>query len=443
MIKILDMKEYTELKEYIESSNVRQKILEILKKNDALRYRAGVLKALHQTISGEAHPTLLASALSENTGLSLDTTVSISIALYDTILAEKQNQLNAVLVQKQYNEGAEGIQEVAKQPLKLKDIFEDKEEDEKEDIKIVDVMEDAPEIKRITKEQEQNALKVMMDKIKLSLNEDQIKRLKKAVLSRLKSVRDAVDTRLALTRSSDTGGIGLSDAEASDVSMMIEDYMKRSWPPPFNPKVNIDEPSVKSTLPPLVPLTRHAADKSRQEISKNEPENILEKIIAPKKKTETEEKKMNVPKKKTEMEEKREAVLEKIKEPELIPEKKSFFTKKPKQAPRLIGPIDELKDMSIDDWRSLFSNTKEARSGIKAKIDRLGKDSFTKKIAGIKAWREGKIMKLYLQIGKMSIEGGKSVKEINQNLKETGKPYLTDDEFHAIMELNKDFRLLA
>jgi len=443
MGKITELKEYNTLKMYIAKQSTQQKIIEILEKHEALRNRAGVETAMSKLTTGEVHEGSFAHAVYKNTGLSIETSVDIAVDLLDNVLDEKRNELDAIMLEKQHNDGAEGIQEIAKQPLKLKDIFEDKEEDTKEAIQIVDVMEKAPEIKRITNEQEQNAVKEIMEIITLPLNEDQTKRLEKAIESRLKNVRDSVDTRLALARSTDTGGIGLTDVEASDVSMMIEDYMKRKWPPPFNPKINVDEKNMGQNLPPLVPLLHDNSQEKKETISKHEPENILKESKTPKKKSETVHTTLHTQTKQTEMEEKREAVLEKIKEPEPIPEKKSFFTKKPKQAPRLVGPIDELQDMSIDDWRSLFSNTKEARRGIKEKIDRLGKDSFAKKLAGIKAWREGNIMQLYLHIGKMSIEGGKSVKDINQELKETGKPYLTDDEFHAIMDLNKDLRLLA
>ncbi len=428
----------SEITSYANKQEIQNQVLNILKEHDQLRLRSYIQNEIDAMLKGEYSRWGLSHKIHLITKLDYESTNLIAIKLFDTAFKDIVKKIDQVYElrerQKELDKKHEEEEAYITRPLNLKDIFEEGgQEEKKEDIQIVDMVTDAPDIRRITKEQEQNAVKEIMSQITLSLNEDQKRRLEHAVLSRLKSVRDAVDTRLALTRSKDTGGIGLTDSEASNVSILIEDYMKSSWPPPFNPKIDIDEKKDNKNPTPLL------LDDLISSGSIKEPDNILE-IDADTKKTNKHGKAV---KKKTEMEEKREAVLAKISEPEQKNEKKSLFAKKKKHAPRLVGPADELKDMTIDDWRSLYADEGDAKRGIKAKIERLGKDSFKKKLDGIKAWREGSIMKLYLDIGKMSIEGEKSVKEIIQNLKINGRPYLTDSEFHAIMDLNKDIRLMA
>lgn len=108
--------------------------------------------------------------------------------------------------------------------------------------------------------------------------------------------------------------------------------------------------------------------------------------------------------------------------------------------PKLTGPIDELREMSILNFRRLSPNPREAALKVKKKISFLEEESFTKRFEGIKAWRQSPVNKLYLEIGQESIINKSPVDAIIRERRLSRKPALTTDEFMAVMDLNKDLR---
>ena len=107
--------------------------------------------------------------------------------------------------------------------------------------------------------------------------------------------------------------------------------------------------------------------------------------------------------------------------------------------PKIYGPNDELRSISLIDWRR-WGTSQEAILKIQEKINLLAEDSLVKKAEGIKSWKESEINKLYLEIGEESINKGKSIEEtINERQKE-GKKTLTQEEFNAVVELNQKLR---
>ncbi len=111
-----------------------------------------------------------------------------------------------------------------------------------------------------------------------------------------------------------------------------------------------------------------------------------------------------------------------------------------KHVPKLTGPIDELREMSLLNFRRLSRNPRDAVLKIKKKISFLEEESYTKRFEGIKAWRQSPVNKLYLEIGQESIINKKPINVIIQNRKQARKPYLSELEFKAVMDLNKDLR---
>ncbi len=111
-----------------------------------------------------------------------------------------------------------------------------------------------------------------------------------------------------------------------------------------------------------------------------------------------------------------------------------------KHVPRLEGPVDELKNMDLVNFRRLSRSPQEAARKIKEKIIYLEEEKYSKRIEGIRAWRTSPLNKLYLQIGQDSIAGKKSVEEILKARVTGGGEFLTTDEFEAIMALNKELR---
>ena len=108
-----------------------------------------------------------------------------------------------------------------------------------------------------------------------------------------------------------------------------------------------------------------------------------------------------------------------------------------KYVPKLTGPIEELKEMSLIDFRRLDSDPDIAIKKIIEKIKYLEDDGYDKRLAGIKAWRKSPLNLRYLEIGQESI----STKQgINVIINSKGEDNLTFKEFKAIMSLNKSLR---
>ena len=121
-------------------------------------------------------------------------------------------------------------------------------------------------------------------------------------------------------------------------------------------------------------------------------------------------------------------------------DKKKVSVEGIKFKPHLIGPLDELKNLDLVEFQRLAKDPVASAQKIKDKIELLEKDSFAQKFKAIKAWRESKLNRLYLEIGEESMEHGESISDIIKKREQAGQPSLKVKEFEAIMELNSKLR---
>jgi len=110
-----------------------------------------------------------------------------------------------------------------------------------------------------------------------------------------------------------------------------------------------------------------------------------------------------------------------------------------KYTPRLTGPVEELRALTLKDFVRLSRDPKEATLKIKDKIDLLGDQSFEVKNQGIKAWQDSETNRLYLEILRQSLEG-KPVIDVIAEREAAGNPTLSKAQFDAIMALNRTLR---
>jgi hypothetical protein len=107
--------------------------------------------------------------------------------------------------------------------------------------------------------------------------------------------------------------------------------------------------------------------------------------------------------------------------------------------PRLTGPVEELRAITLTDFRRLSKDPNEATLKVKDKIDLLEDQGFEAKTQGIKAWQESEPNRVYLDMLRRSLEG-KPVPDIINDLESMGKTVLTKAEFDSIMALNRKLR---
>jgi hypothetical protein len=109
-------------------------------------------------------------------------------------------------------------------------------------------------------------------------------------------------------------------------------------------------------------------------------------------------------------------------------------------ARKLVGPVEELRSLTLKDFRRLSKEPKEATLKIKDKLDLLGDEqSFEVKTQGMKAWRESTLNKLYLEILRRSLEG-QPISKVIVDMEDKGEETLTKPEFDAIMKMNREIR---
>jgi hypothetical protein len=108
--------------------------------------------------------------------------------------------------------------------------------------------------------------------------------------------------------------------------------------------------------------------------------------------------------------------------------------------PKVMGPIDELRYLDLINYRRLSNDPFKATAKIKEKIGFLEEEHFNKKIEAIRAWRQSPLNRLYLDVGRQSIEENRPMEVIIEERKNKKQDYLTGQEIEAIMDLNKALR---
>jgi len=103
--------------------------------------------------------------------------------------------------------------------------------------------------------------------------------------------------------------------------------------------------------------------------------------------------------------------------------------------PRVFGPIDELKEITLRDLKRWGG--KQTCQIIFNKINLLAEESLIKKAKGIKAWQKSALYNLYLEIGHQALEKKKTVAEIISERISQGKETISLEDFEEITDLNK------
>ena len=110
-----------------------------------------------------------------------------------------------------------------------------------------------------------------------------------------------------------------------------------------------------------------------------------------------------------------------------------------KTSPKLTGPVEELRAITIVDFRRLSKDPREACVKVKDKIDLLGEQSYTRRSEGIAAWTASEVTRTYLELMRESLNGT-PLQEAIAAREASKKPVLTAEEFRAVAELSRQMR---
>lgn len=108
--------------------------------------------------------------------------------------------------------------------------------------------------------------------------------------------------------------------------------------------------------------------------------------------------------------------------------------------PRVLGPLEEIKSITLVDFHRLDASPVEALNKIRAKIELIGEASVGKRLEAVRAWQSSPLYQLYLKLGRVSIEQGKNVSQVVAEFEAAGQPTLSEAEFEAIADFNSKIR---
>ncbi len=284
------------------------------------------------------------------------------------------------------------------------------------------------------------AAQEIIKKVNLSLSDTDLnKRLLNVIISNLKNIRDRIETKEMLLSSPLEGGVGLTQdvvdkiidlseekrasfsqikPRGSDVPVSLQAEVEMMLEKPTETK-QVPEKKVLS-LPqekPKPPEPKLAMPAIVSVLPKNDEKKptIKEKIVLP-------------------VIEKKQAITP------VVSEKQAVKTEPIKFKPKLLDPVEEIRTMTIKDFRLLDPDPVKAADKIMKKIELLEEESIVQKVNGIKAWKESEPYKLYLKIGLQAMEEKCLMSEIIAKYQAANQETLSEAELEAIMELSQKIR---
>jgi hypothetical protein len=107
---------------------------------------------------------------------------------------------------------------------------------------------------------------------------------------------------------------------------------------------------------------------------------------------------------------------------------------------RIMNPIDELRYMDLINFRRIAKDPIDITKKVKSRIKLLEGEDYEKGLAGVTAWRQSPINKLYLKIVNSSLSNGQTIPQVIEDFKSKKQDYLTLAEVEAIISLNSDLK---
>lgn len=109
-------------------------------------------------------------------------------------------------------------------------------------------------------------------------------------------------------------------------------------------------------------------------------------------------------------------------------------------SPRLVGPIEELQQLALADFRKIAKTPADAAQRIAEKLALLEKDSYTKRAEGVKALRGSALMVAYAEVLTAALLAKRGIEDLVTERSKQNREALTIEEFRALMELNVQLR---
>ena len=275
----------------------------------------------------------------------------------------------------------------------------------------------------------------LVEKNQLRLSDQQFNRLVKLLLSFFRQTRNLFQTKAFLTESATANGLGLT-AEQADKIMTVVRQLKD--------KIESVDGTVVEAAQELVAEPPTPAAKPQAEPVAIRPEPIRIKPQPDKPASVTVKPFVSQPQVVSQLVSRSgsEFDLPKVNRPTSVsaPQPAALKGRFGKGASRLLGQVEELGQMTLEEWRLVDPDPLMRAAKILQRIESLAKDSITRKAQGIEAWRSNQVYRKYLMIGQKSLDESLEIPAVIKELAAQGQSTLTLEEFEAVINLNKKLR---
>ncbi len=268
------------------------------------------------------------------------------------------------------------------------------------------------------------------------LNFDEVflkSRFDQALTNRLKDIRDSQETKDLLVRAVNLGGVGLTEEVASSIIKILDNELAR---------VHEDLRAVKEAeIRALAWKKAVESDKQKVEIEKTvseEMEGRWQRLIKHKNTKTQEHKNTRTEEQENKKTEVAQALTTSFQSP--TPKSPVLTLEDVKFIPKLVGPLEEMKNFSLDDLRKLSAKPTDAIRRFFDKLEVLRSEAMEKKIAGIGAFKTSPLWQSYLEIVNQALIGEKNPSDVIASRLALNKSEMSQDEFNAIIELSANLR---
>jgi len=111
------------------------------------------------------------------------------------------------------------------------------------------------------------------------------------------------------------------------------------------------------------------------------------------------------------------------------------------KAGKLYGPLDELSNMTLEDWRRFGVGSQEIRKNVLSKVEVLAAESLVRRIQGIRAWRRSRVFRLYLEMNLQGLMENKDLQAVIDSRQVKNQEFLTMTEYEIVVDLNSQLGL--
>lgn len=110
------------------------------------------------------------------------------------------------------------------------------------------------------------------------------------------------------------------------------------------------------------------------------------------------------------------------------------------QPAQVLGPAEEMRTLTLTQFRRLGQGAGDSTRHLLAKFHNLQKESFTLWAEAIASWRQSEVYRIYLDMGRQSLDSGIPITQVVQQRAQANQPYLSEHEFSVVADLNRQLQ---